>query len=131
MHETSIAWEILETARRAAAGAELERVCVRLGGMSGVVEEALRFAFDALKPQAGAADAELVIERVAVEVLCPACGCRSRPEGDLVLWCPRCGAPMRVTSGEQLELAWVETAGEPPDATGGASGSGAADAKRA
>jgi hydrogenase nickel incorporation protein HypA/HybF len=114
MHESSIAWELLETAKGAAAGAELERVCVRLGEMSGVVEEALRFAFDALKPQAGATGAELVIERIDVEVLCPQCGSRSRPEGELVLWCTACGAPMKVVNGEQMELLWVETAEPPP-----------------
>ena len=110
MHETGIAWSILEMANREAAraGAPLSAVGVRLGEMSGVVEEALSFAFDALKADAGAAQAELVVERVAVEALCPHCGSTTRPEGELILWCPHCGSPMRIVSGEQMEIAWIE-----------------------
>lgn len=110
MHETGIAWDILETSKKVAAkaGAPLARVGVRLGEMSGVVEEALRFAFDALKVQAGAPEATLVIEPIPVEALCPACGSTRRPEGDLILWCTDCGSPMRVVSGEQMEIAWIE-----------------------
>ncbi|MGO9242567.1 MAG: hydrogenase maturation nickel metallochaperone HypA [Bryobacteraceae bacterium] len=110
MHETGIAWSILEMANREAAraGAPLSAVGVRLGEMSGVVEEALSFAFDALKVEAGAAEAELVVERVSVEALCPQCGSTTRPEGELILWCPQCGSPMRIVSGEQMEIAWIE-----------------------
>lgn len=110
MHETGIAWDILEAAKEEAAraGAPLAKVGVRLGEMSGVVEEALRFAFDALKVQAGVPEASLVIEPIPVEALCPGCGSTRRPEGDLILWCPDCGSPMRVVSGEQMEIAWIE-----------------------
>lgn len=119
MHETGIAWEILETAKREAgrAGSPLCKVGVRLGEMSGVVEEALRFAFDALRGEAGVPEADLVIEPIPVEALCPGCGSTRRPEGELVLWCPDCGAPMRIVSGEQMEIAWIEVA----DAENGAS----------
>ena len=110
MHETGIAWNIIETANQEAAraGSPLASVCVRLGEMSGVVAEALRFAFDALKSQAGAPEASLLIEPIAVEALCPRCGSRKLPEGELILWCAECGSPMRVCSGEQLEIAWIE-----------------------
>ena len=110
MHETGIAWSILETAKNEAAraGGPLTGVGVRLGEMSGVVAEALCFAFDALKAEAGVADAELVVEGVPVEALCPQCGSTTRPEGELILWCPGCGSPMRIVSGEQMEIAWIE-----------------------
>ena len=110
MHETGIAWDILETARKEAAraGSRLSTVCVRLGEMSGVVAEALTFAFDALKSQAGVAEARLMIEPIPVEALCPQCGSNRLPEGELILWCMECGTPMRVCSGEQMEIAWIE-----------------------
>lgn len=110
MHETGIAWSILETANAEAAraGGPLTAVGVRLGEMSGVVAEALCFAFDALKAEAGVADAALVVENVPVEALCPQCGSTTRPEGELILWCPACGSPMRIVSGEQMEIAWIE-----------------------
>ena len=121
MHETGIAWDILETARQEAAraGAPLATVGVRLGEMSGVFEEALRFAFEALRAEAGVPEAALVIEPIPVEALCPGCGSTRRPEGELILWCPDCGSPMRVVSGEQMEIAWIEVAGV-EDATAGA-----------
>ena len=110
MHETGIAWDVLETAKQTAigAGAPLLRVCVRLGEMSGVVADSLSFAFDALKIQAGVPGASLVIEPIKVEALCPKCGSKSLPEGELILWCMDCGTPMRLCSGEQLEIAWIE-----------------------
>jgi hydrogenase nickel incorporation protein HypA/HybF len=76
--------------------------------MSGVVAEALSFAFDALKSEAGVPEARLSIEPIPVEALCPQCGSRRLPEGDLILWCMECGAAMRVCSGEQMEIAWIE-----------------------
>jgi len=59
VHETGIAWSILETAKleAARAGAPLATVGVHLGEMSGVVEEALRFAFEALRAEAGVPEA--------------------------------------------------------------------------
>jgi hydrogenase nickel incorporation protein HypA/HybF len=110
VHETGIAWEILESAQREAAqaGAPLVRVGVRLGALAGVVEEALLFAFDALKTEAGAPGATLFIERVAIEAECRFCGARSQPAAELILWCPECGKPMRVVEGEQMEMAWIE-----------------------
>jgi hydrogenase nickel incorporation protein HypA/HybF len=120
VHETGIAWSILETARQEAAraGAPLATVGVRLGEMSGVVGEALSFAFEALRAEAGVPEAELVIEPIPVEALCPGCGSTRRPEGDLILWCPDCGSPMRVVSGEQMEIAWIEVAGVENGAAG-------------
>ena len=116
MHETGIAWDILETAKQEAlrAGAPLTTVGVRLGEMSGVVEEALRFAFDILKHEAGVPEAVLAIEPIPVEALCPACGSKHKPAVDLILWCPDCGSAMRIVSGEQMEVAWIEVSGQEP-----------------
>jgi hydrogenase nickel incorporation protein HypA/HybF len=120
VHETGIAWSILETAKQEAAraGAPLTAVGVRLGEMSGVVGEALSFAFEALRAEAGVPEAALVIEPIPVEALCPGCGSTRRPEGELILWCPDCGSPMRVVSGEQMEIAWIEVAGVENDTAG-------------
>jgi hydrogenase nickel insertion protein HypA len=112
MHETGIAWEILQTARNEAEArsATLAAVGVRVGVMSGVVAASLEFAFDALKSEAGAPEATLTIENVGLEAHCPGCNTICRPEPDLVLWCPSCGSPLHVCAGEELELAWIETA---------------------
>lgn len=121
MHETGIAWSILETAKQEAAkaGVPLSTVGVRLGAMSGVVAEALRFAFDALKAEAGVPEAALVIEPIPVEALCPGCGSTRTPDGDLILWCPDCGSPMRIVSGEQMEISWIEVGDAEADVENG------------
>ena len=52
MHEAGIAAEILEIARAQAVAhgkARVAEVTVRVGDMSGVVAEALEFAFEALR----------------------------------------------------------------------------------
>ena len=110
MHETGIAWQILETAQHEAhqTGGALSRVGLRLGVMSGVVAEALEFSFDVLKEQAGAPQACLEIERIDLAAECTVCGSTVAPEREVLLLCPACGAAMRITAGEEMELAWIE-----------------------
>jgi Zn finger protein HypA/HybF involved in hydrogenase expression len=48
-------------------------VKLRIGRLSGVVPEALQFAFDALKTDSPAAEAELEIEAVPAVCWCPGC----------------------------------------------------------
>ncbi|MBE0656129.1 MAG: hydrogenase maturation nickel metallochaperone HypA [Bryobacteraceae bacterium] len=106
MHEAGIAAEILEIARAQAVAhgkARVAEVTVRVGDMSGVVAEALEFAFEALRdgPASGAA---LVMKRIAVLAKCETCGTESRPGADLVLWCESCGRPLKVLEGEELTV---------------------------
>lgn len=106
MHEAGIAAEILEIAKAQAAmfgTARVTEVTVRVGDMSGVVAEALEFAFEALR-EGPASGAVLVINRVAVLAKCETCGTESRPGADLVLWCESCGKPLKVLEGEELTV---------------------------
>jgi hydrogenase nickel incorporation protein HypA/HybF len=51
MHELSIATEVLEAVRREAAkrpGARVQKVGLRVGELSGVSEDSLRFSFEVL-----------------------------------------------------------------------------------
>ncbi|HNY40813.1 MAG TPA: hydrogenase maturation nickel metallochaperone HypA [Bryobacteraceae bacterium] len=106
MHEAGIAAEILEIAKTQAAEhghMRVSEVAVRLGEMSGVVAEALEFAFEALRD--GAAEgARIEIKRIPVLARCEACRVESRPGADLVLWCAQCGRPMKVLEGEELTV---------------------------
>jgi hydrogenase nickel incorporation protein HypA/HybF len=106
MHETGIAAEILEIATAEAARhsqARVTEVTVRIGDMSGVVAEALEFAFEALR-QGAASQAKLEMKRIAVLARCEACAVETRPGADLVLWCESCGQPMKVLEGEELTV---------------------------
>ena len=111
MHEFSIMQSTLETAaqKMSAAGAtEIHRLKVRIGRLSGVVPEALRFAFDALKDKTPAAGASLEIEEVPAVCWCAACAA----EFETVKYeyaCPRCQQLSGdLRRGKEMELASLE-----------------------
>jgi hydrogenase nickel incorporation protein HypA/HybF len=111
MHEFSIMQSTLETAARetrAAGATRIHRVKLRIGKLSGVVPEALQFAFDALKTDSPAAEAELEIE--AVPAVCWCAGCAAEFEtADLTYECPRCHQPSgELRRGAEMELAALE-----------------------
>jgi len=81
---------------------------LRVGALSGVVPEALEFAFEALKPRTLAAGATLRIERVEARALCPACR-REFTLEDAVFPCPDCGGwESTLLRGRELDLVRIE-----------------------
>ena len=111
MHEFGIMEAALETAAqktRAAGATQIHRLKLRVGKLSGVVPEALRFAFDALKVKSLAATADLEIEEVPA--VCWCAGCATEFEtADLKYECPRCHQPSGdLRRGKEMELASLE-----------------------
>src|SRR5579884_3174055 len=88
VHEVGIAASILDIAEEAARGAPIRAVGLRLGTFTGVVREALEFAFEALKP--GTA---LIIHSVPLTCSCNTCRWTGAPIEDFCLLCPACGNP--------------------------------------
>lgn len=81
---------------------------LRVGAMSGVVPEALEFAFVALKTGTLAAEARLVIERVPALATCRKCG-REFTLEEAVFPCPHCESwESDLRQGRELELARIE-----------------------
>jgi len=117
MHEAGIAASILEIAEaeaRQRGARAISAVKVKVGDFSGVVPDALQFAFEALRADTIAGDAKLIIERVPISAWCPACQQESRPDADLILWCPRCGVPLEVRAGQELDVEYIDLEeGEP------------------
>lgn len=90
MHELGIAQSLVDLVTREVAGrpgARVTAVKVKIGELSGVEPEALRFAFDALKAGTACAGAALVVEPVGAAWM----------GGDLV-------------AGTELDLAAIEIA---------------------
>jgi hydrogenase nickel incorporation protein HypA/HybF len=82
---------------------------LRVGVMSGVVPDALRFAFDAVTPDTPLRGARLDIEEVGLVVWCPACEAERPLPGPQRLRCPACGTPTpRVLRGRELVLVAIE-----------------------
>ena len=81
---------------------------LRVGALSGVVPEALDFAFAALKAGTMAADATMHIERVEARARCLACR-REFTLEDAVFPCPACGGwESDLLQGRELDLARIE-----------------------
>lgn len=111
MHELSIALSILEMAEEEAArqGGKVIAIHLRLGPLSGVVEEALQSAYELARGPTSLADTELVIEEVPLVTYCTACAAERAPPSPSELRCPDCGAPTpTVVRGRELEVAALE-----------------------
>ncbi len=97
----------LEQAQQAGA----KRVLVlklRVGALSGVVPEALQFAFEALAPGTAAEGAQLAIEPVPARFWCVPCA-REFTAEEMFAECPECHAPSaELRAGRDLQLASLE-----------------------
>jgi hydrogenase nickel incorporation protein HypA/HybF len=112
MHEVSIAGGLLSAAEkecRRQGYSSIQQITVRIGKASGVMPEALLFAFEAMKQETIAHEALLTIVEVPVSGHCAACNADFVAEGTFVLCCPHCnGTSFRVQSGRELEIAEME-----------------------
>lgn len=111
MHEYGIMQATLDTAARQARAAGATRIHtlrLRVGRLSGVVTDALEFAFDALRPGTLAADAKLEIETVPAVMWCASC--RTEFESpEFLCDCPACGQVSgELRRGREMELVSVE-----------------------
>jgi len=111
MHEVGIMENTLAMALKRAAdeGAHrIHRLTMRIGPLSGVVPEALEFAFDVLRRGTIADAATLAVEHVPIICGCSTCRIEFQPN-DLFCECPRCHHPSGdVRQGRELELASLE-----------------------
>jgi hydrogenase nickel incorporation protein HypA/HybF len=111
MHELSIMQSALEVALNQAEqeGAQrLYAIRLRIGALSGVVPEALRFAFEALTPGTPAAGARLEIDEVPARFWCAKCA-REFAAEEMLAGCPDCHQPSaELRTGRELEVASLE-----------------------
>ena len=112
MHELSIAISIVEMAEEEArrrGGTHVSAVHLKLGLLSGVVEEALRFSYGVSCEGTMLEGSELVIEETLVVVYCENCQAERSLSSIQAFFCPVCSTPApRVISGQELELVAME-----------------------
>jgi hydrogenase nickel incorporation protein HypA/HybF len=111
MHELSIATSIVETVLQEITRQHLppvQTIAVRIGALSSIDPEALRFGFDSIISGTPLAKTKLEIEYVPVQGKCRACG-REFVVEDFVFACPHCqSGQIEVTRGEELDIAYLE-----------------------
>lgn len=111
MHELSIASAIVETVTtelQSRGLASLRRIGLRIGALTNVDPEALRFGFETIIPETPLAGCKLEIENVPIKATCRKCG-SSFEANDFIFICPNCeSSDNEVTQGQELEIAFLE-----------------------
>jgi hydrogenase nickel incorporation protein HypA/HybF len=111
MHEMAIAQSVFEIAFGEAqkhASGKIRKIKISIGEFSGVVKDALDFAFEALKPGTPAAEAEIEIEVVKLAAICDRCGEKGCNVSDLKLSCSDCGRTLRITAGREMKVDYID-----------------------
>jgi hydrogenase nickel incorporation protein HypA/HybF len=100
--------QLAEKHARSAGATSISRICLRVGAVSGVVPEALEFAFGVLKKRTLAESASLHIERVPSDFRCSDCGRVARLR-EIRFDCPECHGLLIVgAGGNDLELSHLQ-----------------------
>jgi hydrogenase nickel incorporation protein HypA/HybF len=110
MHEMSIAASMLEAVRAESVrhNAHVLALGVKIGELSGVDSESLRFCFETLVQDTDLAPLSLQIEHLPWRNRCRRCAQDFAVE-EYRTECPGCGSPeTEVASGKELEFAYME-----------------------
>lgn len=120
MHELTVATNIVnavaEEIRGAPSAPAARRLVVRVGMLSGVDPEALRFCLGVAADGAELAGLAVAVETVPATLRCPACGPVPAETG-FSLACPRCGGRVAETEGGRELEVWLDDE-DRPDETG-------------
>lgn len=112
MHEVGIMQSALETAfeqAEAEHATKIHRIGMRIGALSGVVPDALQFAFEALSQGTIAEGAEFRIETIPVRSTCRRCQKEFEFESLASLTCPDCGGEGEgFLGGREIEVSEIE-----------------------
>jgi hydrogenase nickel incorporation protein HypA/HybF len=111
MHEVAIMTEAVRMASESAQAAGARRVTglkLRIGALSGVVPEAMQFAWDVVRGETLLAGARLEIESVRGACWCATCQAEFET-AEFMGECPRChDLSDDLRRGRELEIASVE-----------------------
>jgi hydrogenase nickel incorporation protein HypA/HybF len=113
MHELSIALSMIDEIEEQTdkhGYAAVKAVHVRIGVLSGVDPQALRFAYELACEGTALENSRLEIESVPLLVVCPQCSVTHTPDLQHIV-CPRCITPEQtIVAGRELELRALELA---------------------
>jgi hydrogenase nickel incorporation protein HypA/HybF len=112
MHEVGIMESALDAVlqhARSRGANRVHRIVLRIGSLSGVDPEALRFAFEVVARDTAAAGAALEIRDVPALAHCSSCSTTFGVSSGFIFSCPNCGRLSGdVRQGRELELSRIE-----------------------
>ncbi|WP_405577793.1 hydrogenase maturation nickel metallochaperone HypA [Streptomyces sp. NBC_01190] len=103
MHELSITQSVVDAVCERAAGRPVHSVRLRVGALTAVVADSMRFCFDLITDGTVAQGATLDIEQPPGGGHCRSCAADFTLK-DLVLLCPCGSADVAITSGRELQI---------------------------
>ncbi len=109
MHEFGLMQDAIDIAQAHAGGADqILKLHLRVGELSGVEPDSLRFAFEVLAPQSCVRGAELEIEHVPVVCHCEECQSDFTPTSVFYI-CPTCGRlAVEIKEGREFQVTSIE-----------------------
>lgn len=120
MHEMGIAMEIIRIVQASIPAdmvdARVERIHLKIGKLSLIVADSLRFCFQAVTERTPLAAAQLVVEEIAATARCQQCAHQWTIETPVFV-CPLCqSSRIELCSGRELDIDSIEvTTGENSD----------------
>jgi hydrogenase nickel incorporation protein HypA/HybF len=111
MHEISIIESILEVAEEKARefnSSSIKVIKLRLGQFTDIARASLEFAFEVARLGTLAENARLDIEVVPMILHCVVCDVNPHPTGAMSLICSFCGFPLKIISGKELQIDFIE-----------------------
>jgi hydrogenase nickel incorporation protein HypA/HybF len=112
MHEMGIAMQVVEIAAASIPehlkNSKVKGVYLKIGRLSSVVPDSLRFCFDIVSKDSAIAGAMLYIDEIPVTARCKACENHWTITGP-AFSCPGCGGgTIELISGQELDIASIE-----------------------
>jgi hydrogenase nickel incorporation protein HypA/HybF len=110
MHELSIAQNIIEIVHQYVPENELEnveKVCIKIGEVAGIVTESLRFGYSALISDTPLKNSSLEIENIPFIIKCSKCGNECNSNSGITV-CNICGSSeTKIISGLEMHITEV------------------------
>ncbi len=117
MHEVSLATSVLDTVERLVAGGVIETVRVAVGELSAVEPELLAFAWEAVVSGTRHQHSRLVVDWIPARQTCPRCRVEiQRSPGQWHFNCARCGSPLTIEGGYEMDIMEVTFREAAPEA---------------
>lgn len=111
MHELSIAQSILDIVNQhlpADKNTSVKSVKVRIGKLSNVLPDSLRFCFEAITKDSKFENTELLINFIPITIECKDCN-KQTEISDYVFTCPACSSTnLQVVGGNDLNIEEIE-----------------------